>query len=53
MSSYCPKCKTIDVGKYCTHCGTELAELPRCKCDGKLYPTDKFCSTCGTKVKRR
>lgn len=61
MPEYCPKCKDTHNGTYCSKCGTKLVELPKCPrkrtggdiCGGKIYPTDKFCSSCGGKVERR
>ena len=47
----CPSCKMTSVfGNYCSLCGAKLIEvkLPQCcSCREKVFPADKFCSSCG------
>jgi len=36
-------------GRFCTLCGTKLAELINCECGGVVYPDEKYCRYCGKK----
>ena len=39
--------------KFCSNCGAKYSRvvLNKCRdCDGAIYPSDKHCERCGTKV---
>jgi len=48
MNRFCPNCTSMEVGVYCSQCGTELVAMPVCRCGVKIYPSDKFCRSCGS-----
>lgn len=53
MAKRCIQCQRHNVPdsyKFCSSCGTELTDEPKCKgCDYILSNFEKFCPKCGTK----
>lgn len=51
-NKYCFKCRVLGYGNYCSKCGRNLEEMPKChKCGEAIYPAiDKYCENCGAKV---
>ena len=48
----CPRCGAVANGKFCGACGAPL-EAARCaSCQSQLIPDARFCTQCGTPVKR-
>jgi len=48
----CPKCgKPSGAGKFCTNCGAPLGANTCPKCGASVAAGQKFCGTCGAKVK--
>jgi len=49
MSKMCPRCaiSKTDGRNFCDCCGSKLEPLPHCRCGNDLYPSDKYCDTCG------
>jgi len=52
---YCPRCNGLKSAseKFCSQCGVELIDLPRCKyCQSFRLPIDKFCGMCGKPIEK-
>lgn len=46
----CPACSELTTGRFCSHCGTPLAET-RCEgCGAPLAKGARFCADCGTGI---
>lgn len=47
----CPKCGTVNTGKFCTECGEQKHEEKTCpKCGNVVDENQKFCPECGEKL---
>ena len=55
MTKICPKCREVysfvsgcdHLYKFCTKCGIETVDLPKCQCGHGLLDHEQYCPACG------